>query len=116
MIVTPPTTLAPGSSKKPAVDGQHAPPSRPVSGERASVQLSIGELVLDGFAASSRHAIRDATERELTRLLADGELPWPSEDSLVSRRDAGALRMPADLSPTETGRRLAVAILKGVTS
>lgn len=114
MIVTPNTTLA-TSSERPAVGAKQNELPRQQSSGSTAVRLSIDELVLDGFAASSRHAIRDATERELTRLLAAGDFAWASEDAYWSRRDAGSLQVSAGLSPSETGRRLAVAILKGVS-
>ena len=39
--------------------------------ESRSIDLQIDELVLNGFAAADRHAIGDAFERELARLLAE---------------------------------------------
>ena len=39
--------------------------------ESRSIDLQIDELVLNGFAAADKHAIGDAFERELARLLAE---------------------------------------------
>src|SRR5690348_9620388 len=53
-------------------DGPHRGDS--VTGLRPSIEVRIDEIALQGFPPAHRHLLGDAIERELTGLLASGEL------------------------------------------
>ena len=61
-------TVSPGASP---ISFQHETARfiSPVNTPRTSVDLHIEELLLDGFSPADRYAIREAVERELTRLM-----------------------------------------------
>jgi hypothetical protein len=55
------------------------------------IHVHIDELVLHGFDARDRHAIRDAVQTELRQLLAQPVRPqWVTRGVRDARRDAGA--------------------------
>jgi hypothetical protein len=78
------------------------------------IRLHIDELVLHGFDPRQRHAIADAVQAELTRLLTDslGELDSVKPISSADHRrvDAGAFTHAPDALPLEAGASLAAAL------
>jgi hypothetical protein len=86
------------------------PPSHP----RPSIELHIGELVLDGFDPASRYAIGEAVERELTRLFVERGATTGLRDRAVAELDGGALRMESNASAEEVGARVARAVFGGL--
>ena len=78
------------------------------------VRFHIDELVLHGFDARQRHAIADAVQTELTRLLTDS---FGDPDSLKAipsvnhrRVDAGTFTYAPDTLPPAAGASLAAAL------
>ena len=77
------------------------------------VELQIDELVLNGFAGADRHAIGEAVERELARLLMEqGATPAVSKETAELRRDSPQLTASGDARTT--GAEVAKAIYGGV--
>lgn len=82
----------------------------------ARIELHIDELVLHGFAAGDRHAIRDAVQLELTRLFAEQGL----DASRLGRGDrvdvnAGEFQVARESRPQAVGAQVAQAVHRGVT-
>ena len=79
------------------------------------IRLHIDELVLHGFDPRQRHAIADAVQAELARLLTDSlsepDRPGaPDNDTRHDRIDAGSFNVaPGGLGAT-TGANLAAAL------
>jgi len=84
---------------------------------RTSVQVRIGELVLDGFPSADRFRIAEGVKRELTRLIGkqgSGRLAVPRANAAVV--DAGAFPVGPGANPAAIGGRVAQAVhreLKG---
>lgn len=76
------------------------------------LEIQIDQLLLRGFPAEHGRAIAESLRAELTRLLATPEGLEALRSAADSRRQAIAL--PADGQPAETGRRVALAIVRGV--
>ncbi len=74
----------------------------------ADIELYIEELVLHGFAASDRHAVAEAVEQELARLLAEQGLPeaWRVETS-IDRLEGAAFSAARAVGPRTTGAQVA---------
>jgi hypothetical protein len=71
------------------------------------ITVRIEELVLHGFDPRQRHAIGDAVERELARLLhAPAQVAARSQ----ARVDAGSFDVPRDAPPAVVGTHIARAI------
>lgn len=89
---------------------------------RATIDLHIETLVLDGIPAASGEAIRTAVERELAKLVADGGVPGVTADvqasRILERIDGGsftARQQPG--SPTlagSIGRHVATCVYRGL--
>lgn len=81
--------------------------------------LRIGELVLHGFAGVDRHAVAEAVEQELGRLLGSPErwqaLSGQSGAAYGGRIDAGAVSIAANATAEAVGIQLARAIHGGLT-
>jgi hypothetical protein len=79
------------------------------------IELHIDELVLHGFAPSGRYGIGDAVERELARLLSEGNIPprW-DRDAEIARVDGGAFQMSAGALPTTIGTQIANRVYLGI--
>ncbi len=60
-----------------------------------NVELHIEELVLHGFDPRDRHAIADAVQQELTRLVAEQGLSAVQEPAEVPRLDGGTIELNA---------------------
>jgi hypothetical protein len=80
----------------------------------SEIRLHIDELVLQGFDPRQRHAIADAVQAELTRLLTDSLGEPDSVKAIPSadhrRVDAGAFTHAPDALPSEAGASLAAAL------
>ena len=82
---------------------------------RPSVQVSIEELMLHGFAAADRHRIGEALERELARLLAAESLPASmAQGGDISVLDGGSIQIAAGLQPERIGAQIARAVHSGL--
>jgi hypothetical protein len=81
----------------------------------SAIELHIDDLVLHGFAASDRHTISAAVERELTRLIGEQGLP-PAirHGGEHGRLDGGTFNLAAG-APAETiGAQIAQAVYAGL--
>jgi hypothetical protein len=89
-------------------------PSSPVQ-RPSSIGLHIDELVLHGFAASDRHAIGAAVERELARLIGEQGLPPAIGQSGERwRLDGGAFNLAAGAPAQVIGTQVARAVYAGL--
>jgi len=76
-----------------------------------SVQVRIGELVLDGFAPADRFRIAEGVRRELTRLIGEqglGRLAGLRTNAAVV--DAGAFPVGPGANAAAIGRRVGQAV------
>jgi hypothetical protein len=85
-----------------------------------SVELHIEELVLHGFGAGDRHAIAQAVEQELSRLLvaqfaAQGVPRSFAESSETPRLDAGAFNVASGTKSEVIGSQIAQIVHQGLT-
>jgi hypothetical protein len=75
------------------------------------VRVRIDELVLHGFPVTSRYAIAEATQDQLTSLLTAKGVPSQfkatGEQGLI---DAGSFQMPASARPQTIGSLIAGAV------
>jgi hypothetical protein len=79
-----------------------------------SISLHINELVLHGFPMETRHAVGDATQLELTRLLSARGLP----EFVTSRQqeaaiDGGSFNVTPQAKPNVVGSLIAKAVYGG---
>ena len=82
---------------------------------RSAIELHIDELVLHGFAASERHAIGAAVERELARLIGgQGLTPAIERSGTRGRVDGGAFDLAAGAPADAVGTQIAQAIYAGL--
>jgi hypothetical protein len=79
---------------------------------RADVELHIDELVLHGFTAGDRHRIAAAMERELTRLIAQGDLAHRASPIQLDRVNAGSFRLDPAASPSHIGQTVAQRVYR----
>lgn len=81
-----------------------------------AIELHVEELVLEGFAPAERHAVADAFERELTRLLtAHGLAHTPPASSASAQVDAGSVRLSQRGGAQAAGAQIARAVYGGLT-
>ncbi len=82
-----------------------------------SIELHIEELVLHGFDPRDRHAIGDAVERELVRLL-ERPGPFPSLDSplTLDHMDVGSFSVKPGATRETVGQESAHALHRGINS
>lgn len=82
---------------------------------RPNVELHIEELALHGFPSGARHAIGDAVQRELARLIAErGLAPALAVTGDHAYLDGGAFHMVRDTAPDRIGVQVARAIYGGL--
>jgi hypothetical protein len=82
----------------------------------ARIELHIEELVLHGFAPGDRHAIGDAVQHELTRLLAEqGIAPSAVGSRDRAHVDAGDFQVSPDAKAPAVGAQVARAVHGGLT-
>ena len=80
---------------------------------RATVELHIDELVLHGFAARDRDRIAAALERELSRLIAQGDLSHlPASSVQLDRVDAGSFHLEPAARPSHIGQTVAQRVYR----
>jgi hypothetical protein len=78
-----------------------------------TVELHIDELVLHGFAAKDRHLIAAALERELSRLIAQGDLAHlPAASVQLDRLDAGSFHLDPAARPSYIGQTVAQRVYR----
>ena len=82
------------------------------STRRANVELHIDELVLHGFAARDRHRIAAALERELTRLIAQGDIEHQASPIQLDRVDAGSFQLEPAARPSYIGQTVAQRVYR----
>ena len=80
------------------------------------IELHIDELVLEGFAHADRHAVADALQNELTRLLAASGLS-PAQAAALggAQLDAGTARLKPNSTARAAGAEVARTIHGGLT-
>ena len=79
----------------------------------SAIELHVEELVLEGFAPAERHAVADAFERELSRLLAERGLP-AAQEAAAFDVDAGSVRLAPGTRASAAGAQLARAVYGGI--
>jgi hypothetical protein len=105
--------------RRPTTDDQRGAhdyqPSSSVLRPRSAIELHIDELVLHGFAASDRHAIGVAVERELARLIGEQGLPPAIGRSGERwRLDGGAFNLAAGAPAEVIGTQVARVVYAGL--
>jgi hypothetical protein len=80
-----------------------------------AIELHVEELILEGFAPAERHAVADAFERELTRLLtAHGLAHTPLAGAEAAQVDAGSVRVSPGGGARAAGAQIARAVYGGL--
>ena len=80
-----------------------------------NVKLHIKQLVLHGFSFSDRYEISGAVERELARLMSEGELVFlPDNSASFYEIDAGSFEVAAHSTPGVIGSQVAQNIYQGM--
>lgn len=80
---------------------------------RGTINLRIDELVLHGFSGRDRHRIAVALERELSRLVAQGDLAnLPANSIQLDRLDAGSFHLDPAAQPNHIGRSVAQLVYR----
>lgn len=80
-----------------------------------TIELHIEELVLHGFPPTDRHALGDAVEHELARLLAEQGLPhWLASGGGLARVDGGKFDVAPGAQPDGIGAQVAQAVFRGL--
>lgn len=75
---------------------------------RPTIELRIGELILDGFGRANGDRIGAALERELSRLISSGDLTHLAASSVhVEFVNAGSFHLEPNAHPNYIGRQLA---------
>lgn len=74
------------------------------------VTITIGEMVVEGFAAAGAEALRRAVERELARLVAEGGIPFDAPENAAAVSENRGARMAAAPGGALSGARLARAL------
>ena len=94
---------------------------RPAARRPAAIELHVEELVLEGFAPAERHAVADAFERELSRLLSEHGLPDShglpdphARGAEAPSLDAGSVRLAPGTRPAAAGAQIARAVYGGL--
>jgi hypothetical protein len=80
-----------------------------------SIELRIGELVLEGFSGINRAELSMALQTELSKLLAGHGLPNASDGRSIDRLDAGAFHLKSSANARPMAAELAQRIYKGLT-
>lgn len=78
------------------------------------IELHVDELVLHGFAPGDRHAIGEAVERELTRLLAERHVEVPLIASERAHVNAGDVHVAPGSKAPAVGAQVADAVHRGI--
>jgi len=79
------------------------------------VEVTIDELILHGFAPGDRHAIAEALQGELARLLREQGVPAAfTQGGEVERLDGGSFAVAPSAKGASVGRQVAQAVYGGV--
>lgn len=79
-----------------------------------AITLHINELVLHGFPLKARHAIGDATQSELARLVSATGLPqFVKTQGYSDAVDGGSFKLTPTTKPTAVGSLIANAVYGG---
>ncbi len=81
-------------------------------GIKPHIELSIDELILEGFPAHARYRIADAMENELTRLLTESE--WAPEARTVERLEPLSIRLTPGGGWRDTGVEVARTLFQAL--
>jgi len=76
------------------------------------IELHIEELVLHGFEAKDRHRIAGEVERELARLVGDGQ--GLRGNIAIERLNGGEFRVPAGAKPQAAGKQIAQSVYRSL--
>ena len=85
----------------------------PTLNAQPSVELHIDELVLHGFERGERHAIGDAVQRELARVLREQGVPISLRSEKETEEINAAFNAAHNAKPSVTGRQIAQAVYQG---
>jgi hypothetical protein len=91
-------------------DGPDARSGLPAS----HIELSIEELVLDGFSRAGRYQIAEALEREMVALIEARGLPVAADAGDASSLIAPEVHVQPDARPDAIGRQIARAVYEGL--
>jgi hypothetical protein len=78
------------------------------------IELHIEELVLHGFASTDRRRIAGEVERELARLIGEGDFSRLRGDLSIERMAGGAFRVKAGAKPEATGTQIAQSLYRSL--
>lgn len=78
-----------------------------------AIALHINELVLHGFPMQGRHAIGDAMQAELTRMLGTTGLPDFANVGQTYAIDGGSFHVTPQAKPNAVGSLIAKAVYEG---
>lgn len=82
---------------------------------RRAVEVRIGELILHGFSRGDRHAIANAVQVELARLMHAETLPARTQNELAFKRvDAGTFQLNHGSKAESSGTQIARSIFRGL--
>lgn len=80
-----------------------------------NIELHIEELVLHGFSSADRHAIGEAVQRELTRLLTEqGIHPALGKGYETARVNGGSFSMQQGAKANTIGEQVAQSVYGGL--
>jgi hypothetical protein len=80
------------------------------------LEVQIDELVLHGFAPADRLRIGEAVQRELARLIGEGDIARLARGRAeMARLDAGSFQVAAGGDPEVIGGQVARAVHAGLT-
>jgi len=79
------------------------------------IELHIEELVLHGFAARDRHRIAGEVERELARLVGEGDgLPGLKGNLAIERVNGGVFQVQSGAKPQAAGTQIAQSVYRSL--
>jgi hypothetical protein len=76
------------------------------------VEVRIDELLLVGFDSPDRHRIGEAARRELERLVAAAEAPWPTGGGDLVVLRAGSFPLRPGMAPEAVGAEVGRAVYR----
>ena len=89
-------------------------PDRVPTKMQPSIELQIGELILNGFPAGDRRRIGAAVERELGRLLSERGLPAAlGQGGDRPSLDGASFEVRPNMRPEAVGVQVAQAVYRG---
>ena len=79
------------------------------------IELTIDELVLNGFPPMNRYRVQEALETELAALFRDRERSAEGFAARTEERvDAGTIRVTPESTPEMIGKQIATSIFGGI--